>query len=168
MHFLSWLATQFAHTVKHPSRSSSPQQQPSQRAATASTVAVSAPLSADFYFFATLLQPLLSHMQADAPHCSSLLPSSTASGMTNFAGTNSTTGIAQAAAAAAFQPKQKKKGQQAGKGRAQTLPESHGLPVEWAVAAKGAALMVQANHGKLAQESSLSSSSLANCSTWQN
>lgn len=145
MHFLSWLATQFAHTVKHPSRSCSSQQQPSQRAATATNVP--APLSADFYFFATMLQPILSHMQADASHSASLLHSSTASGMTGFAGTHSATGIAQAAAAAASQPK-KRKGQQPGKGRAQTMPESHGLPVEWAVAAKGAALLVHLSHGK--------------------
>lgn len=140
MHFLSWLATQFALTLKHPTRSSSSQQQPSQRAATAANV--SAPLSADFYFFATLLQPLLSHMQAEASHSSSFLLGNTASSMTDFAGTHSATGIAQAAAAAASQPK-KRKGQQAGKGRAQTMPESHGLTVEWAVAAEGAALLVQ-------------------------
>lgn len=158
MQFLSWLAAQFAHTVKLPSRSSSSQQQPSQQAATA--INVSVPLSADFYFFATLLQPLLSHMQAEASRSSSLLHSSTAPGMTGFAGTNSATGIAQAAAAAVSQPK-KRKGQQAAKGRAQTMQESHGLAVAWAVAAEGAALLVQSRHGTLAQELSLSSLILA-------
>lgn len=142
MHFLAWLAAQFAHTVKHPRHASSSQQQPSQQAAAASRASV--PLSADFFFFATLLQPLLSHMQAETPS-SSLLHSSTTSASTSAAVNGSsipTTGTTQASAAAASQPK-KRKGQKAGKGRMQTVQESHGRPVEWAVAAEGAASLVQ-------------------------
>ena len=141
MHFLAWLAAQFAHTVKHPSRACSSHQQPSQQAASATCASVH--LSADFFFFATLLQPLLSHMQAETS--SSLLHSSTTSAITSAGPSESSipaTGTTQAAAAAATQPK-KKKGQKTGKGRTQTVQESHGRSVEWAVAAGGAALLVQ-------------------------
>ena len=133
MHFLAWLAAQFAHTVKHPSRASSSQQQPSQQAAAATCASV--PLSADFFFFATLLQPLLSHMQAETPS-SSLLHGSTTSVITSAAVTESSI------PATGTTPK-KRKGQKAGKGKMQTMQESHGRPVEWAVAAEGAASLVQ-------------------------
>ena len=155
MHFLAWLAAQFVHTVKHPSRASSSQQQPSQQAAAATCASV--PLSADFFFFATLLQPLLSHMQAETPSAS-LLHSSMTSAITSTAvneGSIPATATTQAAAAAASQPK-KRKGQKAGKGRMQAVQETHGRPVEWAVAAEGAASLVQPTHLDTAHDMSLS------------
>ena len=65
MHFMSWLASHFAHLVK-PTRQASLGQrsqvhQQQLQSSLSATAAV--PLSADFYFFATLLQPLLSHLQ---------------------------------------------------------------------------------------------------------
>ena len=141
MHFLAWLAAQFAHTVKHASRASSSPHQPSQQAAAASSASV--PLSADFFFFATLLQPLLNHMQDTAPSSSPPLHSgaAAASGTTAVGGIPATMTAQAVAAAEASHPK-KRKGQKAGKGSIQTMQESHGLPVEWAVAAQGAASLV--------------------------
>lgn len=137
MHFLAWLAAQFAQIVKHPSRASASPQQPSQQSAAATCACV--PLSADFFFFATLLQPLLSHMQAETLSAS-LLHSSTTSVITSAAVTESSIPATETTPAAAAAAQQKKrKGQKAGKG----MQESHGRPVEWAVAAAGAASLVQ-------------------------
>lgn len=139
MHFLAWLAAEFAHTVKHASRTSpSLQQQLSQQAAT--SLGASVPLSADFYFFATLLQPLLQHMQTGTP--SPFPPYSTTAAVvainTTVVGEGPAALPKQAAAVAASATKQRK-GQ---KGRAQGVQESHGLPADWAVAAQGAASLV--------------------------
>ena len=143
MHFLSWLAAQFSSTVKPISRSSaSSQQQSSQTAAIGAYV----PLSADFYFFATLLQPLLAHMQKPGQDSSSL-PISHANGSMEdaTAGSRPVAVTTVAAAGAASQPK-RRRGQRLGKVIEQPLQgESHVMPVEWAVTAQGAASMVQSS-----------------------
>lgn len=144
MHFLAWLAAQLAHKLKRTGRASpSSQQQPSQQAAT-TTSGASVPVSADFLFFATLLQLLLDHLQTDTP------PSSiTASDAATVKGTPAIlpkqaaaagAAVAAAGAAAAATAVKQRKGP---KGRFQGLQESDGLPVEWAVAAQGAALLVK-------------------------
>lgn len=133
MHFLAWLAAQLAHTLKHAGRASpSSQQQPSQQAAMTISGA-SVPLSADFYFFATLLQLLLDHMQTETPPSS--ITASDAATMGDTPAILPKQAAAAAAAAAATVP--------GPKGSFKGLQESHGLPVEWAVAAQGAALLVQ-------------------------
>ena len=141
MQFLPWLGAQFARTVKHANRSSS-----SSYTQTAPLPETSTPvsLSADFFFFANLLQPLLSHMQ-DVDHASSCLSSKeeAASAGTAPAAASPASTAAEATAETASQPgrkKRKKKNEMAKE--KQTLQQSHGSPVEWAVAAEGAALLV--------------------------
>lgn len=141
MHFLSWLAAQFQHTVKLIGRSSaSSLQHPFQAAATGASV----PLSADFFFFATLLQPLLAHMQTAGQTSSSKLTSHAAGSMEDGTADSVPAAVTTVAAAGAASQAKRKKGQKAGKAREQPLQEeSHALPVEWAVPAQGSALLVQ-------------------------
>ena len=136
MHFISWLASQFAHLVKpirqasHGERSQVHQQQ--QQSSLSAIAAV--PLSADFYFFATLLQPLLSHLQSlDAN------PNSNGAGVhLQMEGTGAHVEANGSHSAASKSTKQMK-------GKKQEVKKTNGVPIAWHIAAEGAALLVWDN-----------------------
>ena len=139
MHLISWVATQFAIIVKHTGRAAitdpaHQQQQLPQQAVASSTNLT--PLSADFHFFATLLQPLLSHMQLlDA----SVPPDVTWPGQhADDVNEDAPENAAGHAASQAALPKQGK----GAKGRKQVPLQAKGVPLDWSTAAKGAALLV--------------------------
>ncbi len=134
MHFLSWLAANFAQAVKHSSRTSPTdtshahqQQQSSQQANVPFNAPV--PLSADFYFFGTLLQPLLLHMQAVGASAGCANPALLTE--------------AQQVAAPAASEKVVSNSKKQTRGNKQALKQAKVSPVVWHIAAEGTALLVQ-------------------------
>ena len=129
MPFISWLASRFARIIKHTSPKTHMTGTQKQSIAQPAPVAPVASLSADFHFAATLLGPLLLHLQRmDAsPHTKVVVPL--------------TEGTASAGQAAS-----KKAGTRARKGSKvsrQSVNEAHAQPLAWHMAAKGAALLVR-------------------------
>ncbi len=133
MHFMSWLASQFAHLVK-PTRQASvgEQSQVHQQQLQSSLSATAAvPLSADFYFFATLLQPLLLHLQnLDAD------PNSTGAVVDLQMQETSVHAEAGGSHTAALKSRKQVKGNK------KEVKKTNAVPVAWHIAAEGAALLV--------------------------
>jgi hypothetical protein len=133
MHFMSWLASQFAHVVKSTRQASlqetSQVHQQQQQSSLSATAAV--PLSADFYFFATLLQPLLSHLQ----HLDANLTSNGAGVDLQMEGTGVHMEAGGSQTAASKRRKQVE-------GNKKEVKKTNGVPVAWHIAAEGAALLV--------------------------
>ena len=127
------MVSQFACTVKQMRRTSnedaSSTHHPQQHHPNPPSAAP-VPLSADFYFAAILLQPMLSHMQSLDAHASD-----------NEVGrqVQGTALTGQAAGAQKGMPKSRK----GAKAHKQAAKETKGEPLPWEVAAKGAALLVR-------------------------
>ena len=133
MHFMSWLASQFAHLVK-PTRQASvgEQSQIHQQQQQSSLSAIAAvPPSADFYFFATLLQPLLSHLQHLDAHSNS-------TGALVDLEMEETSAHAETGGSHTAASKSNKQVQ----GNKKEVKKTNGVPVAWHIAAEGAALLV--------------------------
>ena len=132
MHLVSWLVSQFACTVKQIGQTSiedaSSTQHPQQHHPYLPSTAP-VPLSADFYFAAILLQPLLAHMQGLDAHASD-----------NEVGSQveATAVLVHTAGAQKVMPKSRK----GAKPNKQAAKETKGEPLPWEVAAKGAAVLV--------------------------
>lgn len=133
MQLMSWLASQFAHLVK-PTRQASlgeGSQVHQQQLQFSLTATAAVPLSADFYFFATLLQPLLSHLQ----HLDANSSSIGAGVDIQMEGTGVHLEASGSSTAASKSRKQ-------GKGSKKEVKKTDGVPVAWHIAAEGAALLV--------------------------
>lgn len=132
MHFMSWLASQFAHVVKPTSQASLREQsQVHQQQQQSSLSGTAVPLSADFYFFATLLQPLLSHLQ----HLDAYANNNGAGVDLQMEGT----GVQMEAGAS---PIAASKSSRKVKGHKKEGKQTKGVPAAWHIAAEGAALLV--------------------------
>lgn len=136
MQLMSWLAPQFAHLVKPTRQASlgeqSQKHQQQQQSSMSATAAV--PLSADFYFFATLLQPLLSHLQ----HLDAVSNGNGAGVEVQMEETGAHVEASGSHTAASKSRKQ-------GKGNKKEVKKTNGAPVAWHIAAEGAALLVWDN-----------------------
>ena len=134
MQFMSWLASQFAHLVKPTRQASLGEQnlvhQQQQQSFLSATAAV--PLSADFYFFATLLQPLLSHLQ-------NLDADSNSTGAVVDLQIEETGAHVEASGSHTAASKNRKQV----KGNKKEVKKTNGVPVAWHIAAEGAALLVR-------------------------
>ncbi|KAL0022263.1 hypothetical protein WJX77_011953 [Trebouxia sp. C0004] len=135
MHFMSWLASQFAHLVKSTCQASlgEPSQVHQQELQSSLSATAAVPLSADFYFFATLLQPLLSHLQ----NLDAYKNSTGAGADLQMEGTGLHTGAGGSHTAASKSGKQFK-------GNKKEVKKTNGVPVAWHIAAEGAALLMGA------------------------
>ena len=136
-HLLSWLATRFAIIVKqHKTVMLTPPA--TSRTATPPQTA-SIPLSADFAFSAMLLQPLLLRMQQPAHTTAEpeFSKASSAAGTVDLAGSST--------ANAKPGPSRKRKGKdKVVVSQQQRILCINATPLQWAVAAKGAAMLVGA------------------------
>ncbi len=136
MHFMSWLASQFAHVVKPTSQASLGERSQVHQQQLQSSLSASAavPLSADFYFFATLLQPLLSHLQ----HLDAYANNNGVEDDLQMEGTGVHVEAGGSHTAASQSRKQVK-------GNKKEVKKTNGVPVAWHIAAEGAGLLVWDN-----------------------
>lgn len=132
-HLLSWLAESFAIIIKQHKTDILTPPATSQTATPAQTALI--PLSADFTFSAMLLQPLLLRMQQPAHTAAEADVSQTA----NTAGSAELAGRS----IANKKPNRKRKAKDKDiEGQQQGVSKTDAVPMQWATAAKGVAMLV--------------------------